>query len=111
MISCTIYFTKETYLGRFKEIKNELRQSRELTRIEIAFGALNIQPILSRSTSVGGYFASSSRSDEDRKIEGVALLVRREKDGKKIFKCWTCNEFCHYASKCPKRGEKNNEKV
>ena len=52
-------------------------------------------------------FASSSRSDEDRKIEeGVAFLVRREKDGKKIFKCWTCNEFGHYASKCPKRGRK-----
>ena len=38
--------------------------------------------------------------------EGITLLVRREKDGKKIFKCWACNEFGHYASKCPKR-EKN----
>ena len=32
--------------------------------------------------------------------------MRRKKYGKKIFKCWTCNEFGHYASKCPKR-EKN----
>ena len=29
--------------------------------------------------------------------------MRREKDGKKIFKCWTCDEFHHYASKYPKR--------
>ena len=33
-------------------------------------------------------------------------MVRREKDGKKIFKCWTCHEFGHYASKCPKREKK-----
>ena len=38
-----------------------------------------------------------------KKIEGVAFLVRREKGGKKIFKCWTCDEYGHYASKCPKR--------
>ena len=45
-----------------------------------------------------------SKFDDDKKIEkGVALLERREKDGKKKFKCWTCNEFGHYASKCPKR--------
>ena len=49
----------------------------------------------------------SSKADEDRKIEeGVALLIRREKDGKKIFKCWTCNEYGHHASKCPKRVKK-----
>ena len=29
-----------------------------------------------------------------------------EPDGKKIFKCWTCNEFGHYASKFPKRDKK-----
>ena len=33
----------------------------------------------------------------------MALLVEREKDGKNIFKCWTCNEYGHYASRCPKR--------
>ena len=49
-------------------------------------------------------FFGSSKFDNDKKIEeGIALLVRREKDGKKIFKCWTCDEFGHYASKCPKR--------
>ena len=42
---------------------------------------------------------------EDKTI-GVALLVRREKDGKKIFKCWNCNEFDHYTSKYPKREKK-----
>ena len=68
---------------------------------------MNIQPVLSRSTSTRGYFSSSSRSEEDRKIEeGVALLVRREKGGKNFFKCWTCNEFGHYASKFPKREKK-----
>ena len=36
----------------------------------------------------------------------VAANLRREKGGKKIFKCWTCDEYGHYASKCPKR-EKN----
>ena len=78
-----------------------------MTRIEIAFSALNIWPILSRSTSPRGDFASSRRSDEEKKIEeGVALLIRREKDGNKKFKCWTWNEFGHYASKCPKREKK-----
>ena len=32
--------------------------------------------------------------------------MEREKYGKKIFKCWTCNEYGHYASKCPKRQRK-----
>ena len=64
---------------------------------------MNIWASLSRNTRARGEFSSSSRTNEDRKIEGVALLVRREKDGKKIFKYWTCNEFGHYASKCPKK--------
>ena len=67
---------------------------------------MNIRPSLSRSTSARGDFDSSSRFNEDRKIEEVALMVRKEKDGKKIFKCWTCNEFDHYTSKCPKREKK-----
>ena len=25
----------------------------------------------------------------------MILLVEREKDGKNIFKCWTCNEYGH----------------
>ena len=78
LISCTKYSTKETLLGRLEAVENELRQSRELTKIETTFSAFNIQPNLSRSTSVGGNF-SSRRSREDRNIEGVALVVRREK--------------------------------
>ena len=62
---------------------------------------------MTRSTSTRGDFAGSNISDEDKKIEeGIALLVRREKDGKKIFKSQTCDEFGHYASKCPKREKK-----
>ena len=34
------------------------------------------------------------------------MLIEREVDGKKIFKFWTCNEYGHYASKCPKREKK-----
>ena len=49
-----------------------------------------------------GDIASSSKTVEE-KIKGVALLVEREKDGKNILKCWACNEYGHYASKCPKR--------
>ena len=94
-------------LGRLEAVENEPRQSKELTRIEIAFSALSIWPNLSRSTSARGEFASSNRSKEDRKIdEAVALLVKREKGCKKIFKCWTCDEYGHYAFKCPKREKK-----
>ena len=32
--------------------------------------------------------------------------MEREKYGKNIFKFWTCNEYGHYASKCPKRERK-----
>ena len=62
-------------------------------KAKTTYSALNIRPSLSRS----------NRSEEDRKIEGVALLVRREKWGKKIFKFWTCDEYGHYASRCLKR--------
>ena len=106
MISWTKYFTKEKLLGRLEAVENELRQSRELTIIEKAFSALNIWPSLSRSTSARGDFASYRRSYEGQKIEGLTLLERREKGGKKIFKCWTCDEYGHYASKCPKREKK-----
>ena len=33
-------------------------------------------------------------------------MWKDKKDGKNIFKCWTCNEYGHYASKCPKRERK-----
>ena len=62
----------------------------------------------SKNTNQGQelHYASNSRSryEEDRKIEqGIALLVRREPDGKNFFQYWACNEFDHFSSKCPKR--------
>ena len=72
-----------------------------MTRVETTFSALNVQPSLSRSERANGDYASRnrSRSEEDRKIEeGISMFVRREPNGKKKFKCWTCNEFCHYIS-------------
>ena len=106
LISCTKDFTKESLLGRLGVVQNKLRQSTELTRTETDFSVLNFQPNFLRSISSRGDFASSGRSKEDRKIEGVAILVKRERGGKKIFKCWTCDEYGHYASKCPKREKK-----
>ncbi|MDF3686328.1 hypothetical protein, partial [Enterobacter hormaechei] len=41
-ISCTKNFKKGTLLGRLEAVENELRQTRELFKIEIAFNALNI---------------------------------------------------------------------
>ena len=32
--------------------------------------------------------------------------MRRELKGNKIFKCWTCKEYGHYSSKCPKKVKK-----
>ena len=103
----TKYFTKEKFLGRLESIEVKLRQSRELARLETTFSALKIQPNLSRSASTREDFVGNNRSNEDKKIkEGLTLLVRREKDDKKIFKCWTCDRFGHYASRCPKREKK-----
>ena len=107
LISCMKHFTKETLLGRLKVVENELIWLKELIRIETTLSDINIWPNLSRSTSARGDFASNNRSKEDKNIEGVALLVRREKGSKKFFKCWTCDEYGHYASKCLKREKKN----
>lgn len=93
VIPCTINFTRETLLGRLEVSEMNLRLSRDLPRMETAFSALSVHPTFSRSISVSGDYASSNRSrnEEDRKIElGISLLVKREPDGKKIFKCWTC---------------------
>ena len=107
LISCTKDFTKETLLGKLEAVENELRQFGKLTRTQTTFSALSIRPNLSRSISSRGYFSSSNISEEDRKIDDTTtLLVRREKGGKKIFRCWTCDEYGHYASKCPKREKK-----
>ena len=48
-----------------------------------------------------------SISKEDIKIkEGIDLLTRREPKGMKKFVCWTCKEFGHFSSRCPKRVRK-----
>ena len=86
LIPCTKDFTKETLLGRLEVAKVDLRQFRDLTRVEIALSYLNVQPNLIRSARTHVDFASSSKSNEDKIEEGIALLVRREKDGNKIFK-------------------------
>lgn len=105
LISCTNDFTKELLLGRLEVVENKLRQSRELSRIETTFSALCINR--PRSINARGDFSSNNRSKEDKNIdEVVALLVRRKKGGKKIFKYWTFNEYGHYASECPKREKK-----
>ena len=77
-----------------------------MAKVEIALSALDIKLGLARRKKPWGNIASSSRSIEEKIQEGVALLLEREKDGKNIFKCWTCNEYGHYASKCPKRERK-----
>ena len=86
-----------------------MRKSRELPKVEIAFNALSVPPMLTRSASTSGDYVSSKQTkvDEDKKIEkGLALLMKREPKGKTIFKCWTFNEYGHYSSKFPKRAKK-----
>lgn len=77
--------------------------------METTFSALSVFPSLSRSASTSGDYTSNSRSrsKEERKInKWIMLLVRREPDGKNIFKYLTCNEFGCYTSKFPKRVNK-----
>ena len=69
--------------------KFDLKQSRELAKVEIAFSALSIKLGLAKNSSVQGDIANSSKTIEEKIKEGVALLVEREKDGKNIFKCWS----------------------
>ena len=105
MILCTKNFTKETLLGRLEAVVLDLKQCGELASVETTFSALSVGHGLARNTSAQGEFASSSKT-VDKKIKGVALLIEREVDGNKIFKCWTCNEYNHFASKFPKREKK-----
>ena len=85
MIPYTKNFTKETLLGRLEVIEFDLKESRELAKVETAFGVLSVRPSLVGSTSVRGDFASNSKTIEEKIDEGVALLLEREVDGKKIF--------------------------
>ena len=86
-----------------------MKENGDLPKIETTFSALSMRPSLSKSVSTSGNYASSNRgkSNKDMKIdEGIALLVKRELEGEKNFKCWTCKEYGHFASKCPKRVKK-----
>ena len=42
VMPCTKYFTKETLLRRLESLEEELRQSGELAKVEIAFSSLKI---------------------------------------------------------------------
>ena len=49
-----------------------------------------------------------SKTEDDTKIkEGIDLLTRREPEVMKFLVCWTCKEFGHFSSKCPKRLRKS----
>ena len=106
MIPCTKNFTKETLLGKLEATNFDLKQYGELAKLETSFSALSVRPSLIRSTSAWGDFSSSRKFVEEKINEGLALLLEREVDDKKIFKCWTCNEYGHYVSKCPKKEKK-----
>lgn len=41
-----------------------------------------------------------------KKIEGLALIMKREPKGNKILMCWTYKEFGHYSTKYPKKEKK-----
>ena len=73
--------------------------------MKTTFSAFNIKLGLARNTKAQG-ISCNNKIVEEKIQEGVALLVEREKEGKNIFKCWTCNEYGHYASKFPKRERK-----
>ena len=63
--------------------------------------------MLTRSASRDYASSSQTRVEEEHKIEeGLSRLMKREPKGNKIYKCWTCNEYGHYSSKCPKRVRK-----
>lgn len=94
---------------RLEAIEVSLKKSKDLPKVEITFTALSVHPFLSRSTNTSGDDARSnwSKSKEDRRVEeGIVILVSREPDGERIFKCWNCNELGHYSSKFPKREKK-----
>lgn len=109
VIPYTKNFSRETLLGRLEATKISLKQFGDLPRVETTFSAPSVWTTLSRSAKTNGDYSSNNRSrfDKDKKIEeGISLLVRRELDHKKIFKCWSCDEFGHYDSKFPKRVKK-----
>ena len=60
-----------------------------MASIETTFSALSVKSRSARKTSAQNDSASSSKTINEKIKEGVAFLVEREVDGKKIFKCWT----------------------
>ena len=74
-------------LSRLEAIDLDLKQFEELAKVETTFSALSVTPSLARSTSVRGDFVSSRKTIKENINEGVALLLEREVNGKKIFKC------------------------
>ena len=95
MIPCTKNFTKETLLGKLEAVELDLKKFVELALVETIFSALNVKSGPTRNTSAHNDSTSSSKIVDEKIKEGVALLIEREVDGKKIFKCWTCNEYGH----------------
>ena len=85
MIPCTKNFTKETLLGRLGAAKFDLKQFKELAKVETTFSALNVKSGLAKNTSAQWDIAISSKTVEEKIKEGLSLLVKREKYGKNIL--------------------------
>ena len=75
MLPCTKNFTKETLLGRLEAVELDLKQSRELTKVDTVFSALSVRPSLVRSKSALNDSASSSKTIDEKIKEGVAVLI------------------------------------
>jgi hypothetical protein len=60
VILCTFDFTRETLLGRLQSDEMWIRQSGEFPRFEFSFSAPSVKPMLTRSVSISGDYASSS---------------------------------------------------
>ena len=86
MIPCTKNFTKETLLSKLEVAELDLKQSRELASVETTFSALSVKLGSTRNASTQNNSASNSKIVDEKIKEGVALLIEREEDGKKIFK-------------------------
>ena len=71
VIPCTPNFTRETLLARFQTSEIWMKQSGEFPRVKTAFSLLRDKPMLRRSESTNGNYASSNRTrqEEDNKID------------------------------------------
>lgn len=111
IIVVTPNFDKETLFGKLQALKQRLKQNQNQTRTEIAFST-SIQAnkrALTKSASTSGDYARdwATKNEEQRKIDEVlALLVKRQPKGKKVFTCWTCKVFSHFSYQRLKRERK-----